>query len=833
MDVWVRQANEVLVRWFHGFSASSWRGVEVALLAITLSIILTSRQARLSITRAVAVPFAVAVALVAVRAALDQAWIADDAFISFRYARNFAAGEGLVWNVGHRVEGYTNFLWTLILGVGEWLGLKAPYLSTALTLGTLVALAVVATWKLTRPGWLPLAPMLLVLSPAFIEFGTSGLEQATTAMCIGFVVLALMKRETAHRASWWVLMASLLRPDHALFFAPVGLVQLLAGRKTLKHHLVASLAFGAYWVGRWLYYSDPFPNTFHAKSGLGAYWSQGALYWLEFSLATGLLFFLLSVVLCALLVVWRRRAERLEWSALWVATSGAVMMASYTARVGGDFMEFRFGLTTLVLCALGGDLLLSRLAEGRPWAVLVAGLAIAPLGLTPTLIRPGEKLWHIARESTFYRVKSWAPLEISNVHFTIAQAVAKLPDAGAKAPPLAAGCIGMVGYFSKAPIIDRYGLTEPVIARKEVKERGRPGHEKYATREELMRLGAQWGIDPEWPEPIAARAAFDLNGWKFCMLRDTPELRAIASLPSSETLTAATSREDALLQLDIVQRIYADGAVTQQYVDAWELFDPRTLRVEGQSVQSTVEGITAMGPIRVHGDLACDDGKELTWSVRGGLCDLNSAPCSAGRLAFVTKCAGENLELRNFSLQQRDLAKRLQTAGTSPARLAHVVSSAPNVEARRWSFDHSDEMSSEGAQLPREMFAVTASETPAQAKVYGIEGAGFLNGYINGDAPTGTAQLTVPVQANQPYLVAFKLAGGSACESLHADVTDSANRLDRACGRQDERLRTFAAIVTPRTEVLQLQITDSHSGPWGHLSLDAVVVAPVPIRARE
>ncbi|HXF48671.1 MAG TPA: hypothetical protein VNL73_04495, partial [Verrucomicrobiae bacterium] len=39
----------------------------------------------------------------------------DDAFISFRYIRNFLDGHGLVFNVGERVEGYTNFFWIMLL----------------------------------------------------------------------------------------------------------------------------------------------------------------------------------------------------------------------------------------------------------------------------------------------------------------------------------------------------------------------------------------------------------------------------------------------------------------------------------------------------------------------------------------------------------------------------------------------------------------------------------------------------------------------------------------------------------------------------------------------
>src|SRR3954468_9274361 len=52
--------------------------------------------------------------------------IQDDAFISFRYADNLARGNGLVWNLGEYVEGYTNFLWTILIAVGPVLAL-GPY----------------------------------------------------------------------------------------------------------------------------------------------------------------------------------------------------------------------------------------------------------------------------------------------------------------------------------------------------------------------------------------------------------------------------------------------------------------------------------------------------------------------------------------------------------------------------------------------------------------------------------------------------------------------------------------------------------------------------------
>lgn len=42
-------------------------------------------------------------------------WGNDDAYISYRYAENLARGQGLVFNRGERVEGYSNFLYVLVM----------------------------------------------------------------------------------------------------------------------------------------------------------------------------------------------------------------------------------------------------------------------------------------------------------------------------------------------------------------------------------------------------------------------------------------------------------------------------------------------------------------------------------------------------------------------------------------------------------------------------------------------------------------------------------------------------------------------------------------------
>jgi len=99
-------------------------------------------------------------------------WVCDDAFISFRYARNLVAGHGLVWNVGERVEGFTNPLWTFAIAGGLRAGLDPIVLSQMLGLAS-YAILLGALWRLERsvaPGAvLPLATAVCALLPNMAE----------------------------------------------------------------------------------------------------------------------------------------------------------------------------------------------------------------------------------------------------------------------------------------------------------------------------------------------------------------------------------------------------------------------------------------------------------------------------------------------------------------------------------------------------------------------------------------------------------------------------------------------------------------------------------------
>lgn len=76
-------------------------------------------------------------------------YTSDDAYISYRYARNLSDGIGLVWNPGEHVEGYSNFLWVAILAGLNKLG--ADIVESGRWLGYALAIvAGLATYMLSR-----------------------------------------------------------------------------------------------------------------------------------------------------------------------------------------------------------------------------------------------------------------------------------------------------------------------------------------------------------------------------------------------------------------------------------------------------------------------------------------------------------------------------------------------------------------------------------------------------------------------------------------------------------------------------------------------------------
>jgi tetratricopeptide (TPR) repeat protein len=342
-------------------------------------------------------------------------FLTDDAFISFRYARNLADGFGLVFNPGfERVEGYTNFLWVLILAAFDVIGIAPERIANVLS-----TLCGVAIWwavyrycrrRADRPVWIAVLPLFLLAGTrSFAVWCTSGLETKLFEMLAVLGVLTALDEIDAARAggperwtrsSLLLALACLTRPDGVLIAGCVFATRFLldwrrtraAGtslRAMLRGAAIFALLVGGHLVFRRAYYDDWVPNTYYAKVGGDTWIEMGLRYLLTFAIEYGVVFWL---PLLAASVVTLRREGRAHHGLLFAAA--VLPHAMSLVAIGGDHFEYRpldlYFPFAYILIADGASALLART---RPATRLAAAGLLAAAVVTmitiPILTRIG------------------------------------------------------------------------------------------------------------------------------------------------------------------------------------------------------------------------------------------------------------------------------------------------------------------------------------------------------------------------------------------------------------------------------------------------------------
>ena len=420
--------------------------------------------------------------LVGVEVAHFERALQDDTWISLVYARNLVRGAGLVYNAGEPpVEGYTNFLWTVmaagIMGAGgsalvgvRVLGAVASVLLLPLTFGLARRLG-------AAPLLAALAALLLATRRAFALEAVGGLETLWFTLLVTCAVwIRSAERDGPGRrvAAGLVLgAAALTRPEGVLVFGLLELFGLVGAvrerrlgrwaRRAAAGGLAFALLVGPHLVFRWTTYGDLVPNTFHAKVSGGA---TDLLFGVRY-VAVGLGYFGPVWAALPLLALWRRRGDRpfLHGFAL------VAVYLAYVAVVGGDFKPTsRFLLPVLPLLAALGAAAAQSLALALPAClgqrrVVWAGVALALLGAASA-----------ARE-----------LVVNDAWDDRRRRVRELEAAGRfldrVLPPeawIAVSNAGAIPYYADRRTIDMLGLNDRHIGTLEVKpnESGVIGHRK-------------------------------------------------------------------------------------------------------------------------------------------------------------------------------------------------------------------------------------------------------------------------------------------------------------------------------------------------------------------
>lgn len=407
----------------------------------------------------------------------------DDAYISMRYAKNLVEGRGLVFNSGERVEGYTNFAWTLLLALFHQLGF--PVENTAAIMGTafgVASLLVAARLAKSLEGrWGPAAmctAALIAGCSALALWCTGGLETGmfTFLVTAGFERALAPKVSERGRALAPLLFAAaaLTRPEGVLFFVVWMCIRLFdwiesraaisslppSGAKALRPDgwipprslvrdallFVGPMAIYAAW--KLWYFGDLLPNTYYAKAGFTSeYIRRGIAYTKEFFLAYGALGIAPALAVYAVLRAGLRSIEaRLLF--VWLA------YGLYVIWIGGDVLySHRFWLPTLPIgCVLVARGLVRTVDRAHLPLSKPAALAVATVLLISSGIAVNWKSIQTRRE-----------LE-KNFVLNMTQTGRWLKNHFAPGSKIAITTIGAISYFSDLNVIDLLGLTDYEIA---------------------------------------------------------------------------------------------------------------------------------------------------------------------------------------------------------------------------------------------------------------------------------------------------------------------------------------------------------------------------------
>lgn len=394
-----------------------------------------------------------------------RSYFFDDSFISLRYAARFVDGHGLTFNDGERVEGYSNFLWIVLVALLRALThadfvLVARILGTASTAAAFLGALATAEIRRFRQA---IAALLLVLALAasgpVAAWSVAGLESPLLAALVVWGVVESYPLLIAERATWSGVvapgllfgLAALTRPDGILFSAGAALGLLVArghGRRGVDFALrLVSLPLGAvllHTAFRLAYYGDWVPNTYYAKLGVSGFRLLPGLRYVLWPPAP---LWLYALVPIAALAATHDPARRRRIA--FVAPSIALWTA-YLVFLGGDIAPERRHLVPafflLFVVGLEGVLWLSERPRGAVTSSAAAALALGAAA--------GLEVFDLDRAfAAFFENDS-------------GRAVGKFLGRafGRQKALIAVDASGAVPFYSGLPTLDMLGLNDRYLA---------------------------------------------------------------------------------------------------------------------------------------------------------------------------------------------------------------------------------------------------------------------------------------------------------------------------------------------------------------------------------
>ncbi|RMG43230.1 MAG: hypothetical protein D6719_04155 [Candidatus Dadabacteria bacterium] len=423
-------------------------------------------------------------------------FVTDDAFISFRYSKNLARGFGLRYNLTEAVpvEGFSNMLWTVLMGVFEFFGIAAPQIAPILS--TLFGLLLLYRINLAARDYFKIPAgrrlwMLLILAffPAYAVWSTSGLAAMpyTFFLFLAFEKLSLNREPDVRVAAASAVCAVLLRFEAIAWVLFIGVVAWLfrpdmsrERRRQIGNYLVITVfAFIVYEAWRYWYFKELMPNTAYAKGSVRPDVLRRGLNYVVSYLLTFPGFII--VVPAALAYLKKNGKTALAITGMFLS------FYAYAVFVGGDFMTMgRFLFPSVPYFIL----LIGWYCSGKKVVLLplVFFTFVLPgfdLHIVPEKVR---KKFHFRYNTTVHRseYQQWAFQKDNATRW--AELGKILKKKYTPADSIVRTAFGATGYYSDLIVLDRSGLINKEIARRRLPRKLKSaGHDKSVTYEYFLK----------------------------------------------------------------------------------------------------------------------------------------------------------------------------------------------------------------------------------------------------------------------------------------------------------------------------------------------------------
>lgn len=414
----------------------------------------------------------------------------DDSHITFWASYTLLEhGEILNYN-GDRIEQSSSLLLTLLTALAAWLArvdvVTAGYLVTALS----GALALVMLARHSR-----FAAILLITSPAYMLWNTSGMESTLAASCLLWFVFCwgelLNRTDTPSPAAVTVAalataLLAMVRPEMVTLIAATCFFFFIWKRITRLRGRVAIIVFYAtvllvlsmLVVFRYAYFGSPLPLPVYAKVSPTSLFKLHMGFW--YLLTNGVLnAVFLAGIACALVYLLRSRHQASNTDQTLLLASFVILgYSSFILLSGGDWMQAgRFLVPVLPLAAF----LVTHMLHEQRWLLMALGVVVMSL----------HSYGHYnALKSGSHGVPVWASYYISPAHQrqysvfeqynqehlrdmdvidTLDRTINVLVEKGLQPVTLMSGQSGMVffytakNHFRDVRFVDNRGLVEKTL----------------------------------------------------------------------------------------------------------------------------------------------------------------------------------------------------------------------------------------------------------------------------------------------------------------------------------------------------------------------------------